>query len=176
MALAIVLILIVVASVLSQFLGPRPLIPAGSNWVHIDDTLIISLVITGVVFVAIILYIAYAVIRFRHRQGSRAAYQRHNKTLEGWLTIWTTMGIVAMLAPGLWVYSDMVHIPKEASVLEVVANRNEASGVSTNRVAHRCGSRGLSGAAAGSVDSPSCGSTLIAYEILSNQPRPPGWS
>lgn len=112
MALAIVLILIVVASVLFQFLSPWWLTPVGSNWGHIDDTPIISLVITGVVFVAINLVIAYAVIRFRHRQGNRAAYQPHNKKLEGWATIGTTLGIVAMLAPGLWVYSDMVHAPK----------------------------------------------------------------
>ncbi len=176
MALAIVLILIVVASVLSQFLSPRPLTPAGLNWGHIDDTLIISLVITRVVFVAINLFIAHAVIRFPHLQGNRAAYQPHNKKPEGWLTIWATLGIVAMLAPGLWVYSDMVHTPKEASVLEVVANRNEASSVSTNRVAHRAGCRGLRGAARGTGDNPSCSSSLIAYEILSNQPGPPLWS
>lgn len=63
-----------------------------------------------------------------------------------------------------------------ASALEVVANRNEASSVSTNRVAHCAGRRGLRGAAPGSGDNRSCSSSLIAYEILSNQPRPPVWS
>lgn len=36
--------------------------------------------------------------------------------------------------------------------------------------------RGLSGAAAGTVDNPSRSSSLFAYEILSNQPGPPLWS
>ena len=62
MVLAIVLILIVVASVLFQFLSPWWLTPVGSNWGHIDDTLIISLVITRVVLVAINPFIAYDIL------------------------------------------------------------------------------------------------------------------
>jgi cytochrome c oxidase subunit 2 len=49
MGLVIVLILIVVAAVLFQFLSPWWLTPVGSNRGHIDDTLITIPVITGAV-------------------------------------------------------------------------------------------------------------------------------
>jgi hypothetical protein len=58
----------------------------------------------------------------------------------------------------------------------VFVERNEASSVSTNRIDHRAGRRGSRGAARGTVDNPSCSSSLIACEILSNQPGPPLWS
>ena len=50
------------------------------------------------------------------------------------------------------------------------------SSVSTKRVAHRAGRRGLRGAAPGTVENRSCSSAFIPYEILSNQPEPPLWS
>ena len=55
-------------------------------------------------------------------------------------------------------------------------DRNEASSVSTNRVAHRVGRRGYRGAAPGTVDNPPCSSSPVAYEILSNKPGPLLWS
>jgi cytochrome c oxidase subunit 2 len=123
MALAIALVLIVVVAVLFQFLRPWWLTPLASNWKLMDDTLLITLVITGVVFVAINLFIAYAVVRFRHRPGHRAAFEPHNRRLEWWLTGITTAGIVAMLAPGLWVYADLIAAPKDALVFEVVGRQ-----------------------------------------------------
>lgn len=123
MAFAITLVLIAVGSVLFHFLSPWHATPVASNWGGIDDTIVITLVITGIAFVAINLFIAYALVRYRHREGRRAHYEPHNRKLEWWLTASTTVGIVAMLAPGLAVYSDMIHAPKDASVLEVVAQQ-----------------------------------------------------
>ena len=51
MALAVMLVLIAVAAVLFQFLSPWWLTPLASNWGLMDDMLLITLVITGDVFV-----------------------------------------------------------------------------------------------------------------------------
>ena len=75
MVFAIVLILLVVGSVLFHFLSPWWLTPVASNWGMIDDTITITFWVTGVVFVAINLFMAYAVIRYRYRKGRRAAYE-----------------------------------------------------------------------------------------------------
>lgn len=123
MAIAIVLILIVVGSLLFHFINPWWFTPLASNWSQMDDTLMITFVVTGIVFVAINLFMAYAVIRFRHREGIKAVYEPENKTLEWWLTGLTTVGIVIMLAPGLVVLADFVHAPKDASVIEVVGKQ-----------------------------------------------------
>ena len=123
MAIAIILILIVVASVLFHILAPWHATPAASNWGSIDTTLFITLIISGIFFIAITVFMAVAVMRYRHKEGSRAAYQPETKKLELWLIIVTSIGIAAMLAPGLVVYSDFIRVPKEAYELEVVAQQ-----------------------------------------------------
>lgn len=123
MAIAIVLVLIVVASVLFHLLAPWHLTPAASNWGSIDTTLLITLIITGVFFIAIVGFMALAIVRFRHREGSRAAYEPESRKLEWWLIAATSIGIIGMLAPGLVVYNDFVQVPKDAYPLEVVAQQ-----------------------------------------------------
>ncbi|KAA0984863.1 cytochrome c oxidase subunit II [Pseudomonas sp. ANT_J28] len=123
MAMAIILVLIVIASVLFHILAPWHATPAASNWGSIDTTLFITLIISGIFFIAVTLFMAVAVIRFRHKEGVRAAYQPENKKLETWLIIVTSVGIAAMLAPGLVVYSDFVRVPNNAYELEVVAQQ-----------------------------------------------------
>lgn len=123
MAIAIILILVVVASVLFHLFAPWHMTPAASNWGSIDTTLLITLIITGIFFIAITVFIAISVIRFRHREGSRAVYQPENKKLEWWLIIVTSLGIMGMLAPGLIVYNDFIHVPKDAIQLEVMSQQ-----------------------------------------------------
>ncbi|EXF93456.1 cytochrome B558 subunit A [Pseudomonas fluorescens HK44] len=123
MAIAIILILIVVASVLFNILAPWHATPAASNWGSIDTTQFITLIISGIFFIAITVFMAVAVMRYRHKDGAKAAYQPGNKKLELWLIIVTSVGIAAMLAPGLVVYSDFVRVPKKAYELEVVAQQ-----------------------------------------------------
>jgi cytochrome c oxidase subunit 2 len=123
MAVAIILILIVIASVLFHILAPWHATPAASNWGSIDTTLFITLIISGIFFIAITVFMAVAVMRYRHKEGTRAAYQPENKKLEMWLIIVTSLGIAGMLAPGLVVYNDFVRVPKEAYELEVVAQQ-----------------------------------------------------
>ena len=123
MAIAIVLVLLVVGSVLFHFLSPWYFTPIASNWGMIDDTVSITFWVTGIVFVAVNLFVAYAVIRFRHRKGSRAAYEPENKKLEGWLVGLTAVGIAAMLAPGLLVWGKIVEVPKDSAVFEALGRQ-----------------------------------------------------
>jgi cytochrome c oxidase subunit 2 len=123
MVLAIVLVLLVVGSVLFHFLSPWYFTPIASNWQTIDDTVTITFWVTGVVFVAINLFMAYVVWRYRHRKGSHAEYAPENKKLEAWLVGLTTVGIIAMLAPGLFVWAKFVEVPKDAAVFEAVGKQ-----------------------------------------------------
>jgi cytochrome c oxidase subunit 2 len=121
MVVAIILLLVAVASVVFHFLSPWWWTPIASNWGFIDTTIIITFWITGVVFVAIIAFMAYCVWKFK--QGSQADYQPENKKLEVWLTVLTSIGVAAMLAPGLIVWDDFVTVPEDATEFEVVGQQ-----------------------------------------------------
>jgi cytochrome c oxidase subunit 2 len=123
MAMAIILVLVAVGSVLFHLLSPWWWTPIASNWHYIDNTLIITFWITGIVFVAVLFFMAYCVFRFRHRPGLRAHYEPENRRLEGWLTIGTAIGVAAMLAPGLFVWNQFVTVPAEATEIEVVGQQ-----------------------------------------------------
>ncbi len=123
MAVAIVLVLLVVGSVLFHYLSPWYFTPIASNWDMIDETVTITFWVTGFVFVAINLFMAYAVMRYRHRKATRASYEPENKKLEGALVLATTLGVIAMLAPGLFAWAKFIEVPKNAAVLEVVARQ-----------------------------------------------------
>ena len=123
MALAIVLVLLIVGSVLFHYLSPWYLTPIATNWGTIDDTVTITFWVTGFVFVAVNLFMAYCVMRYRHRKDRRAAYEPENKKLEAWLVGLTTVGVVAMLAPGLLVWAKFVEVPEGAAVFEVLGKQ-----------------------------------------------------
>lgn len=123
MAIVLVLVLVVVGSVLFHLLSPWWWTPIASNWSYIDDTIIITFWITGAVFAAVVLFMAYCVWRFRHREGSRAAYEPESRRLESWLTVVTALGVAAMLVPGLFVWSRFVTVPPDASEIEVVGQQ-----------------------------------------------------
>jgi cytochrome c oxidase subunit 2 len=123
MALAIIIALLVIGSVLFQFLSPWYFTPIASNWVAIDNTIGLTFWITGAVFVIVNLFVVYCIIRFRKRKGSKAEYEPENKKLEWWLIGITTIGIASMLAPGLFVWADFVHVPSNASLFEVVGKQ-----------------------------------------------------
>ncbi|MDB6009351.1 MAG: cytochrome oxidase subunit periplasmic domain protein [Gammaproteobacteria bacterium] len=123
MVLAVALVLLVVGTILFHFLSPWWFTPIASNWTMMDDTVNITFVVTGIVFVAVNLFMACAVFLYRHRQGRRAEYSPENKKLEWWLTILTSVGVAAMLAPGLIVWAKFVTVPKEAALVEVVGQQ-----------------------------------------------------
>lgn len=123
MAIAIALIVLALGSVLFHFLSPWYFTPIASNWDTIDTTITITFWVTGFVFVAVSVFMAWAVIRFRHREAARASYEPENKKLEWWLLVVTAGGVAAMLAPGLLVWADIVKVPADAQVVEVVAQQ-----------------------------------------------------
>jgi len=120
---AIVLILVAVGSVIFHFMSPWWWTEVASNWGSIDTTIIITFWITGVVFVAVILFTAYCVWKFRYRPEVRAEYEPENKKLEWWLTVATAVGVAAMLAPGLIVWNDYVTVPDDAIEVEVMGQQ-----------------------------------------------------
>ena len=126
MVFAFALILLVVGTVLFHFLSPWWFTPIASNWVMMDRTVNITFWVTGIVFVAVNLFMAYAVIRYRHRgkdHQQRAEYRPENKKLEWWLTGITSVGIAALLAPGLVVWANFVTVPAGTSEVEVFAQQ-----------------------------------------------------
>jgi cytochrome c oxidase subunit 2 len=123
MTMAVALLLIVLGSVLFHVFNPWWTTPLASNWQPMDDTLSITLLITGIFFIAINVFVAYMLVRFRHREGRRAAHEPENRKLERWLIGGTTVGIMALLAPGLVVYANYVREPRDALVLEVLGQQ-----------------------------------------------------
>ncbi|MCL4156567.1 UNVERIFIED_CONTAM: hypothetical protein GTU68_005764, partial [Idotea baltica] len=123
MKLVIALVLLVIGSVLFHWWSPWWMTPIASNWGSIDTTIDITLYITGFVFVAVNLFMAYAVFRFRHDPSRRAHYEPENKKLETWLTGITAVGVAAMLAPGLIVWADFVEVPEGADEVEIVGQQ-----------------------------------------------------
>jgi cytochrome c oxidase subunit 2 len=123
MVMVFVLIVIAVGSVVFHLVSPWWSTPIASNWGGIDATIELTFWITGAVFVAVLLFMAYCVFKFRYREDRRAAYEPENKKLETWLTVLTSVGVIAMLAPGLWVWADYVTVPDDATEIEVMAKQ-----------------------------------------------------
>ena len=135
MGVAIVLVVLIVGSVLFHLLSPWYFTPIASNWGAIDDTISITFWVTGVVFVVVNLFMAYAIFRYRHRPEQRAHYEPENKKLEWWLLGVTAVGVAAMLAPGLFVWAKFVDVPKDAAVVEASASNGTGSTASRARTA-----------------------------------------
>ena len=123
MYVAVILILVAVGTVVFHFMSPWWWTPIASNWGFIDNTIIITFWITGGVFVAVILFTAYCVLRYRYQEGRRAEYEPENKKLEWWLTGLTGVGVAGMLIPGLFVWNQFVNVPAEAAEIEVVGQQ-----------------------------------------------------
>src|ERR1700686_5615342 len=123
MAVALILLLVAVASVLFHIYSPWWWTPIASNWRYIDDTITLTFWITGAVFFAVVAFMAYCVFRFCHIEGRQAAYNPENKRLEWWLSVGTAIGVAAMLAPGLVVWHQFVTVPAGATEVEVVGQQ-----------------------------------------------------
>jgi cytochrome c oxidase subunit 2 len=124
--MAVVLILLVVGTLVFHFIAPSfgwTFTDLASNWSQIDDTINITFWVTGIVFVAVNLFMAYAVIKYRARKGNKATYDPENKKLETWLTVLTSVGVAAMLTPGLFVWGDFVNVPDDAMEIEAVGQQ-----------------------------------------------------
>ena len=131
MAIAIILALMVVGSVIFHFWSPWWFTPLASNWGDMDFTILVTFWITGAVFIAVNLFLAYCAVKFRHRERGgekhgrqwQAAYEPENSKLETWLTVLTSIGVFAMLAPGLVVYNRFIQVPDDAVIFEAVGHQ-----------------------------------------------------
>ena len=121
MFVAIIFALVIVASIAFHFWSPWWWTPVASNWGNIDSTIILTFWVTGAVFVAVCLFMAYCVWQYRYRPERKAEYKTEDKKLEFRLTWLTALGVVALLAPGLVVWNKYVTVPDEAFKIEVLA-------------------------------------------------------
>ena len=121
MFVAIVLVLITLASIIFHFWSPWWWTPVASNWGNIDSTILLTFWVTGAVFVAICLFMAYCVWQYRYRPERKAEYKPEDKKLELRLTLLTALGVAALLAPGLVVWNKFISVPSDALKIEVVA-------------------------------------------------------
>tara|TARA_Y100000741_G_C18223835_1_gene547026 strand:+ start:483 stop:1334 length:852 start_codon:yes stop_codon:yes gene_type:complete len=116
-----IIVLIAVGSVVFHFWSPWWWTEVASNWGNMDSTIILTFWITGFVFVAILLFVAYCIWKFRYDKNRKAEYQPENKKLEFHLTWVTAIGVAALLAPGLVVWNKYVTVPDNALKVEVLA-------------------------------------------------------
>ncbi len=123
MFVAIMLTLVTLGSIAFHFWSPWWWTEVASNWGNIDDTIILTFWVTGTVFVAICLFMAYCVWKFKYREDNKAEYQPENSKLEWALTIFTAFGVAALLAPGLLVWNQYVSVPDDAYEIEVMAQQ-----------------------------------------------------
>ena len=123
MYVAIGIALLVIGSILFHVLSPWRMTPIASNWASIDQALLITLYICAVAFIALNLFMAWAIWRYRHKPGNRAHYEPENAKLEKRLTLWTGIGIAGMLAPGLAAWNEYVTVPDNAAIVEAVGQQ-----------------------------------------------------
>ncbi|MGM0632144.1 MAG: c-type cytochrome [Pseudomonadota bacterium] len=125
MAIAVVLVVLVLGSVIFHFASPWWFTDIASNWSNIDLTITITFWITGFVFIAVNLFMAWSVYRYRQKKdgSSEAIYEPENNKLEMGLTVFTTVGVAAMLAPGLFVWAQFISVPEEAQEFEALGSQ-----------------------------------------------------
>ena len=121
MFVAVIFAMIIIASIIFHFWSPWWWTPVASNWGNIDDTIVLSFWVTGAVFVAVCLFMAYCVWAYRYRPDRKAEYKPEDKKLEFRLTWLTALGVAALLAPGLVVWNKFITVPENAMKIEVVA-------------------------------------------------------
>jgi cytochrome c oxidase subunit II len=123
MAMAVILVLLVIGSVAFHFASAWWFTPIASNWTSIDFTINVTFWVTGFVFVAVNLFMAWCVYRYRQKDGEKAIYEPENAKLEIGLSAFTALGVIAMLAPGLFVWATFVTVPDDATEYEVLGKQ-----------------------------------------------------
>ena len=121
MIVALVFLLVLIGSVVFHILTPWWWTSVASNWGSIDDTIILTFWVTGFVFIAVGLFMVYCIWKFKYQKNRRSEYKPEDSKLEFRLTVITTLGVAALLAPGLFVWNKYVTVPKDAYQIEVLA-------------------------------------------------------
>jgi cytochrome c oxidase subunit 2 len=123
LALLIVIMVVVTVYVFVAKLWAPPA-PITAVGVDIDHQYMLTLYVTGVVFILSQLGLAYAIFRFRDR-GQKAHFTRGNNTME---VVWTTATIVLFLGLGLlghkaWAAVRFTEAEPDAIKIEVTTNQ-----------------------------------------------------
>ena len=79
MIVALMVFLVLVGTIVFHFASPWWWTPIASNWGFIDTTITITFWVTGVVFIAILLFMVYCLVRYKYQEGKRAEYEPENK-------------------------------------------------------------------------------------------------
>jgi len=121
MHVGIIFFLVILGSVLFHIFTPWYWTDIASNWGGMDDTLTLTFWVTGIVFIAVSLFMIYCVFKYSYKKDRRAEYKPEDNKLEKILTIVTTLGVVALLAPGLMIWNQYINVPKNALEIDVMA-------------------------------------------------------
>ena len=117
----IIFLLVIVGSVIFHNVTPWYWTDIASNWGGMDSTITLTFWVGGGVFVAVCLFMVYCVFRYSYKEGRKVEYKPEDKKLEKILTWATTLGVAALLAPGLIIWNQYVSVPKNALEIDVMA-------------------------------------------------------
>ena len=117
----LIFLAVIIGSIIFHVWTPWWWTDIASNWSAMDDTIILSFWIGGGVFILVCLFMVYCIFRYQYKEGRRSEYKPEDKKLEKGLTWLTTIGVVALLAPGLVVWNNYIRVPDNAIQVEVMA-------------------------------------------------------
>ena len=117
----LIFLAVIIGSIIFHIWTPWWWTDIASNWSAMDDTIILSFWIGGGVFILVCLFMVYCIFRYQYKEGRRSEYKPEDKKLEKGLTWLTTIGVVALLAPGLVVWNNYIRVPDNAIQVEVMA-------------------------------------------------------
>ena len=117
----IIFLLVIIGSILFHIFTPWYWTDIASNWGSMDDTITLTFWIGGGVFILVCLFMVYCVFKYSYKEGRKAEYKPEDKKLERILTWSTTLGVAALLAPGLIVWNQFINVPSNAIHVDVMA-------------------------------------------------------
>ena len=117
----IIFFLVILGSILFHIFTPWYWTDIASNWKGMDDTITLTFWVGGGVFVAVCLFMIYCVFKYSYKEDRKAEYKPEDKKLEKILTVATTLGVAALLAPGLIIWNQYVNVPKNSIEIDVMA-------------------------------------------------------
>lgn len=123
MLVGIMVLVVLLGTVIFHFASPWQATEIASNWGFIDTTIEITVWVTGIVFILVLLFLAYCVIKYKYQEGRRAEYEPENKKMETWLMGLTTVFIAVLLAPGLVAWNEFVTVPEDAVQVEALGQQ-----------------------------------------------------
>jgi len=91
----------------------------------LDRQFVITLAVTGVIFILAQVALGYLILKYRDRPGAKAQYNHGNNRIEAIWTIATTVLFYIMVLPGQWTWAD-IHINQQQGnplVIEVMGQQ-----------------------------------------------------